>query len=269
MNKNFYYGSVISTADNDASPIRAGNIFWVLDGSNATRHPYLVANSFMHEKNPVIYAWVIDSKPYCSDMIPFTMNTGISYINPFKIYAFKLRDFRRECYHGTISAEVYNLTYKMYTLMFNRTLADDIISEYDEYCKRFFNAYAEIAIEAIAANDNSLAFQSSLTGFDIVTHFKLTTTTDSDYETMEVNEKEIRDFYDELTKKSATTTDILDTLDEADKILFIGLKKLYKLNDICIAIAASTSTYYKRLKEFKAETGIGTVIVKLENGKLK
>lgn len=153
--------------------------------------------------------------------------------------------------------------------MFNRTLADDIISEYDEYCKRFFNAYAEIAIEAITANDNSLAFQSSLTGFDIVTHFKLTTTTDSDYETMEVNEKEIRDFYDELTKKSATTTDILDTLDEADKILFIGLKKLYKLNDICIAIAASTSTYYKRLKEFKAETGIGTVIVKLENGKLK
>lgn len=268
MNKNFYYGSVISIADTDTSPIRPGNIFWVLDGSNATRHPYLIANSFMHDKNPVIYAWVIDSKPYCSDMIPVTMNTGISYINPFKIHAFKLRDFRRDYFHGTIPAEVYNLTYKMHTLMFNRTLVDDIIAEYDEYCKRFFNTYAEIAIESITSNDDSLAFKSSLTGFDIVKYFKLTIT-DDDYETIEVNEKEIRDFYDELTKKSATTTDILDTLDEADKILFIGLKKLYKLNDICIAIAASTSTYYKRLKEFKAETGIGTVIVKLENGKLK
>jgi hypothetical protein len=201
-------------------------------------------------------------------MIPFTMNTGISYINPFKIHAFKLRDFRRDCFHGTISAEVYNLTYKMHTLMFSRTLVDDIIAEYDEYCKRFFNTYAEIAIELITSNDNSLAFQSSLTDFNIVKYFKLTIT-DDDYETIEVNEKEIRDFYDDLVKKTATTTDVLDTLDEADKILFIGLKKLYKLNDICKAISASTSTYYKRLKEFKAETGIGTVIVKLENGKLK
>lgn len=269
MNTNFYYGSFISISDNDASHIRAGNIFWVNDGTTANRHPYLIANSYMHEKNAVICAWVIDSKPYSSDMVPFTMNNGISYVNPFKMVMFKSRDIRREYYHGTISDDVFDIVFDMYSLMFNRRGSDEIISRYENYVKRFFDTYSEPAIEQIMMTENSLAFQSSIIDFNVLDFLGI----DPDRQNLdnfEVSENEVREYYAEISNKDTNSTNFLDdNISDEDKILFIGLKKLYKIKEICAAANISNSTYYNRVEEFKTTIGIGEVLVKLENGTVK
>lgn len=266
MNTNFYYGSLISIGDNDASHIRSGNIFWISDGSVSNRHPYLIANSFTHEKNAVIHTWVIDSKPYFSDMVPFTMNNSISYVNPFKMVTFKRSDIRREFYHGTINDEVFEQAFNMYSLMFNKYDVDDIISRYENYIKRFFTKYRELAIEQLMMNENPLIFQTSIIDFNLLDFLDVTTDKKKNnldsFEIFEVNEKEVREFYYTEMNKDTNASDFAKISDD-EKILFIGLKKLYKIKDICIALNISSATYYRKVEEFKNTIQISDVFVKM------
>lgn len=270
MNKNFYYGSLIPITNNDVSHIRPKNVFWVTDNTSTSRHPYLIANGFMNEKNPVIYAWIIDSKPYCSDMIPVLMNDNISYINPFKMVAFKRSDIRREYWHGSVTDSTFNLVFNMYKLMFDDKDVSETTQAYREYLEEFFTRNSELATASIMNYDNPLVLHTSIIDFDVLKYLKIGITTDnSEFDTIELNEKEIRAFYVRLIKKEIQPIEFADNMSDDDKILFIGLKKLYKVKEICSAINAASATYYNKLNRFKNETGIGEVFVKLENGKTK
>ena len=182
---------------------------------------------------------------------------------------FKSRDIRREYYHGTISDDVFDIVFDMYSLMFNRHGSDEIISRYENYVKRFFDTYSELAIEQIMMNENSLAFQSSIIDFNVLDFLGI----DPDRQNLdnfEVSEKEVREYYAEISNKDTNSTNFLDgNISDEDKILFIGLTKLYKIKEICAAANISNSTYYNRVEEFKTTIGIGEVLVKLENGTVK
>lgn len=272
MKKNFYYGSLIPITNNDVSYVRPKNVFWIADNTSTSRHPYLIANGLMHEKNPAIYAWIIDSKPYCSDMVPILMNDNVSYINPFKMVMFKRSDIRREYWHGSVTDSIFNLVFNMYKLMFD--FDDKAVSEttqlYREYLEEFFTRNSEFMTTSITTNDNPLVLHTSIIDFDVLKYLKTCVTTDnSEFDTIELNEKDIRDFYVRLIKKEVQPIEFVDNMSDDDKILFIGLKKLYKVKEICSAINAASATYYNKLNRFKNETGIGEVFVKLENSKTK
>ena len=138
---NFYYGDVYNIADNDVSEITKGNVFWMEDNSNANYHPYVIANAYMHDKYPVVYAFVINSKPYYSNMVPITMKGSISYINPFRIKTFNFGDFDKKRFYGTlVNTQALDIAYKIHSLMFYVNGFDEksILDEYKSYLKRFF-----------------------------------------------------------------------------------------------------------------------------------
>ena len=276
MNENFYYGAFSPIAENDASIYRAGSIFWITDGTVANRHPYVIANTFSHEKNMVICCWVIDSKPYNSDMIPFTMNDGISYINPFKLVSFRPRDIKREYYHSMIDDETFDIALRMYSLMFIKShkkfkkKLPDIAEKYKKYLEEFFSKHDKLATDSILLNENSLILNTSITDFNLLEFLGINSNEENPEEYFEISESEVRKYYEEISSSENITEEIMSgSISDEDKILFIGLKKIYKIKEICEATHISTGTYYKRIKSFKEDISINDVFVKMENGGIK
>ena len=89
-------------------------------------------------------------------------------------------------------------------------------------------------------------------------------------EYFEISESEVRKYYEEISSSENITEEIMSgSISDEDKILFIGLKKIYKIKEICEATHISTGTYYKRIKSFKEDISINDVFVKMENGGIK
>ena len=271
------YGTMITM--DDVSKMNMGAVYYLVDNVKKpqkywTRHPYVIIQNEYLSTLGEINCLGITSTPTNINMIPIKMDNAVGYINPHKIYTFKIRNFddpNLASYVGHLDYDVLKIATQMSCLKFEMSkkrrakIIDNFMTYVDDFNKKNedIKMYEhKVMSSSIYPKDLSLTVSfSNTTG---VNDNIINTSSNVDYdEDRNINIEE-NGFADDIIKINLNDQSLLSMITEmeslpADKIGFTRKIDNMTTDEISV-LFAYTKLYGKKQASVLYNCCVNTIV---------